>query len=222
VLLSQVFRRSFGGGWLIISGPSPTLEERGIVRLLEIIDLSQSVLLLIPGGSLTVGVEQWVDDLQELLEVQFAQLDPEAVSALDLLAQLIEAGLILAVSGDEDLWFSLLKNKLEPILKEERIIPSQVMWFVGPASRSLGEWMYDAKRDLVGQGLAWLPGCLILQETSDLRDLKPVQSILLNQLRSYALNLVDGATIGIGPTGEVDLWGSPTPSITLGQGWGED
>jgi hypothetical protein len=216
VLVSKVFRRSFGSGWLILSGALPTIEERGIERLLEITDSSRPVLIMKSGTEETLEIDQWIEDLCALLEVQRTQLDLGSSGNIDLESHLNKAGMLIAFGGDESGWFNFLGDTITPLLDEYESRLPPVMWFVGSATLPLGEWIYTKGE----AALSWLPGCLILQEMGDLGAIEPVQSILRNQMRSYALNLVGAATIAIGPTGEIDLWGSPPASIVLGQGWG--
>jgi hypothetical protein len=220
-LLSKVFRRSFGSGWLILSGAFPTIEERGIERLLEITDRNRPVLILKSGVEETLEIDQWQEDLCALLEVQHTQLDLGSLDHIEIEPHLHKAGMLIVYGGDESEWHNFLGDTIMPILDEDEGCLTPVMWFVGSATLPLGEWIYRTSLDKGEAALNWLPGCLILQDVGDLGTIEPVQSILRNQIRSYALNLVGSATIAIGPTGEIDLWGSPPPSIILGQGWGD-
>jgi hypothetical protein len=220
-LLSQVFRRSFGGGWWILSGSSPTVEDRGIERLLEITDRSRPVLILKPGDEEIQEIDQWVEDMVAILEIEHTQLDLESLQNIDLEPHLREAGMLIGYGGNEAQWLYFLRDTITPLLDEALASLPDVLWFVGSATQPLGEWIYSTLDDAGGAALSWLPGCLILQERGDLSVIEPVQSILRTQIRSYALNLVGPATIALGPTGEIDLWGLPPPSIILGQGWGE-
>lgn len=220
-MLSAVFRRSIRPGWLVISGPIPTIEDRGIARLYDVIDRSRPAVLLKPDIELQFDQETWIDDLASLLELEFTSVDPEGLSDLELLSYLRQTGLLLAIGGEESTWSDLLETKIRPLLDEEEVNPDLVQWYVGAASRVLGRWRYDAELEETAFGLDWLPGCLILQEKHEASALKAVQAVLLGEERSYALNLGNGSSLALGPQGEVDLWGTPPPAILLGKGWGE-
>jgi hypothetical protein len=219
-LLSQVFRRTNQRGWLIISGPTPAIDDRGVERLLEVLDLSRPMLILRSGESLTLEIEGWLEDLGALLEVDQRLLEPQAAKDLALLAELQEAGLIIAAGVEQGSQQDLFLRRVAPALDQHSWRSEQILYFVGTPGKIIGEWMITPELDRVVDGMGWLPGGMILQEDIDLAELEPVQGILLNQSRSYALNLLGGATIALGPTGEIDLWGSPSPAILLGQGWG--
>ena len=125
------------------------------------------------------------------------------------------------VAGDDYLALDSLVQRIAANQSELTLDRDQILWFVGAAGVILGEWAYNALMNQTLQGMGWLPGALILNHPGGVVEIAPVQEILRNQSRSYALNLIGGATIALAPDGEVDLWGSPTPSIVLGKGWGE-
>jgi hypothetical protein len=220
-LLSEVFRRTFQGGWLIISGPAPAIDDRGMERLLEIIDLSRPMLVLRAGGSLSIEIEGWVEDLGALLEVDQQFLEPQTAEDPTLQYGLQEAGLIVAGGVEEASQRDLYLRWIAPALDQHNWRSDQILYFVGVPGTIIGEWRITPQLDRAVEGIGWLPGGMILQEGISLAELEPVQDILRNQPRSYVLNLLGGATIALGPAGEIDLWGSPSPAIILGRGWGE-
>jgi hypothetical protein len=219
-LLSQVFRRRFQRGWLIISGPTPAIEDRGVERILEILDLSRPMLVLRTSKLLTLEIEGWLEDLSALVEVDQELLEPQTVEDEALLSGLQEAGLIIVAGVEETSQRDLFLRRVAPALDQHRWRSEQILYFVGAPGKIVGEWMITPELDRAVDGMGWLPGGMILQEDINLAEIEPIQGILLTQSRSYALNLLGGATIALGPAGEIDLWGSPSPGIVLGQGWG--
>lgn len=189
--------------------------------MLEITDLARPILILKSSEKETPETDQWVDDLGAILEVQRTQIDLESIGHTDLEPHLHKAGMLIIYGGYEAQWLKFIGESITPLLDEAADSLPAVMWFVGSATLPLGEWIYSSLFDEGGEALCWLPGCLVLQEMGDLGVLEPVQRTLRTHVHSYALNLVNSATIALGPTGEIDLWGSPSPSIILGQGWGE-
>jgi hypothetical protein len=216
-----VFRRSIGGGWLMVSGPSPSIGGGGIERLLEVVDLSRPLLFLRPGDETDLGIDSWLWDLEALLEIPLNQVNLDEVDDPALIRLWREAGMVITAGEQEGSWQNLLSTRLSLLQSELTLNPDQVLWFAGCAGTSLGEWVYSHTLALISAGVGWLPGAIILQEEDALGEIGPVQAILRNQPRSYALNLLGGATIAIGPEGEIELWGAPNPAIVLGLGWGD-
>lgn len=219
-MLSQVFRRAHSEGWLILSGPIPTIANARIERLLEVINLSRPLLVIHLQGTPSLEIEQWAMDLEALLEIPSTILDLDMVDDHILIERWQEAGLVILVAEDELVAAQSPLKRIADNPSELVLDHDQIVWFVGNAGTSLGEWTYNSSMDQILQGMGWLPGAIILNQPGGVVELEPVQEILRSQSRSYALNLIGGATIAIGPFGEIDLWGSPTPSIVLGLGWG--
>lgn len=217
-LLSQVFRRSIGHGWLLLSGPSPAIEERALERLLEIVNPGQQG-LLVGSGEHPPGVVGWSEDLSALLEIEITPVDLTNKQPTEIEEHMQEFEVLIFASDDINQWTDLFSQRILPVLNEVSDKRGWVCWFVGAAALPMGEWIFDSQQKECRVGTHWLPGCLVLDHEGNLEDLAPVQDILRNQPLSYALNLVDGATLALGPAGEVDLWGTPPPSIILGSSW---
>ncbi len=217
-LLSSVFRRSNAHGWLLFSGPSPAIEERALERLLEITNPSSRGLILATGEHYAI-VGPWTDDLSALLEIEIDHVDLKSLQPTEFEKYLRDSDLLLCASANLDPWLPSFSQIALPILNEFRDDRNRVCWFVGDAALPMGEWIFDLQQNTYQAGVEWLPGCLVLHEEGDLEDLMPVQDILQNKPFSYALNLVEGATLALGPAGEVDLWGTPPPTIVLGRSW---
>ena len=164
-------------------------------------------------------VGPWTEDLSALLEIEIDHVDLAGLQPTEFENDLRDSDLLLCASANLDQWLNPFSQIALPILNEIRGNRNRVCWFVGAAALPMGEWIFDLQRNTYQAGAEWLPGCLVLHEEGDLDDLLPVQDILKNQPFSYALNLVDGATLALGPTGEVDLWGKPPPAIVLGRSW---
>ena len=220
-LLSQIFRRTFSDGWLIISGPLPSIGDNSVERLLEIVNLSQPLLVIRSQGPPSIEIEQWALDLEALLEIPLNILDLDTVDDQILMTRWQEAGFVIVVAEDDYLALDSLIQRITVNQSELTLDRDQIFWFVGAAGVIVGEWAYNASMDQILQGMGWLPGAIILNQPGGVVEIDPVQEILHSRSRNYALNLIGGATIALAPDGEVDLWGSPTPSIVLGQGWGD-
>ena len=209
-MISEVFRRSIAGGWLIISGPRPVLDERAIERLLQVIDPTTGASVMVPGAVVPSDVASWLEDLETLLEIKFSQVDPEKHSIEELKTLAQGAGLVVLIGEPAAGWKDLLRSSLFPI--------EGVLLLVGSPAVPLGEWTYNLQTQNLEDGLGWMPGCLMIPETEDSAI---AHDVLQHEPKSYALDLGESATLAMGPAGEIDLWGSPAPSIVLGHGWGE-
>lgn len=220
-MLSQVFRRDYKGGWLILSGPTPKLEERGLERLLELIDRNSAIVVVSPSGEVPVHVNDWLEDMSAVLEMDITTVDTDQLSDPGNQAVVRSAGLLIVAADEQEELSEDSQRAFEILTQVAAEEPGLVMWLVEAQVFGVGEWRYHAARDECISGLAWLPGCLLLGEMDDLNRIEPIQTLLRSQLRSYSLSLLDSATIAFGPSGEVDLWGSPTPRIILGAGWAE-
>lgn len=218
-MLANVFRRSGIEGWLIISGPSPAIGDRGIERLLEVVDLSAPILHLQIGDSPSQEIDQWVGDLEALFEVDLIRIDPSTNTVDEVQGHWDQAMMVILTGRDARTWHEFWRSDLGKEIRSRSNSLEKVLYFVGEPGTVLGEWIYDGRSEKVEPGVGWLPGAMILQEMADLAGIEPIQSVLLHHSKSYALNLVGGATIALGPNGEIELWGSPTPSIILGKDW---
>jgi hypothetical protein len=209
-VISDVFRRSIAGGWLIISGPRPVLDERAIEHLLQVIDPMSGASVLVPGAVVPSSVNGWLEDLEALLEIEIAPVDLEKHSIEELKTLIHKDGLVVLVGESAVGWVDLLRSSLFPI--------EGVLVLVGSPTVLLGEWAYSFQTKTLEDGLGWMPGCLIIPETEDS---EIAHKVLQHEPKSYALELEGSATLALGPAGEINLWGSPAPSIILGYGWGE-
>ena len=219
-LLSHVFRVLSPFDWLILSGPSPALDERGLERLLQILEPDRPGILVSSGKPIRGDVEGWLEDISLALEITFTHVNVSTIDSQKLLSDLAAAGTLILVSDDLDKSSADFERTLAPALESVLQTSSLALWFVGSAVLPLGEWFYDPSHKTCIPGTGWLPGCLMVQDTGELGEIEPIQEILQTHDQSYALNLVEGATLALGSSGEIDLWGTPAPGIILGQGWG--
>jgi hypothetical protein len=209
-VIAEVFRRSIAGGWLIISGPQPALDERAIEHLLQIVDPTEGALVLTPAGVVLPEVAGWLEDLENLLELDCQIEDPESLTIDELIAYCRGVGLVMLGGNLSTGWKELLCSSLFPI--------DGVLVLIGSAASLVGEWTYDPQTQRIEEGLHWLPGGLILTDSGPV---EAAQDVLRHKHKSYVLNLGESAALALGPAGEIELWGSPAPSIVLGRGWGE-
>ncbi len=218
-MLAKVFRRSGFEGWLILSGPTPALGDRGIERLLEVVDLSAPIIHLQIGDSPSLEIDQWVMDLEALFEVDLIRIDPRIATGDEVQGYWDQSGMAIMTGRDAQAWYNFWESEMGKDIQSRSGSAEKVLYLVGEPGTVLGEWIYDGRSEAVEPGVGWLPGALILDEIGELGGIEPIQRVLLQHHQSYALNLVGGATIALGPDGEVELWGSPSPSIILGKGW---
>lgn len=214
----EVFQRVPGEGWLVLAaaipelgGPTADLMERLLVRL----DLSRPIAAIAAPDSDADQVNEFLESVDEWLNTEAGLIELDT----DLETEGWEdSGLLVLVGDDPELWVEGLGEqggqRLRAALERGAVILA-----VGGAAGALGEKAAARLRpgELV-DGLAWLPGSLLLQAPGE-EDLIEVSAWLQDDQPRIALRLQAGSILALGPRGEVERWGEPAPELVLGRGW---
>jgi hypothetical protein len=210
-VLTQLFRRPSGSGWLILSG-GPTPEEL-IHRTLALVEHAGSIVAVVPrpvdseaGES---ALENWTDvsgwegrtvdcDSSDLVE------DALSEAALVLLPDLAGAEAYTRALGSTDAGEYLLAA----------LYAGVIICAEGAAAESLGEG-FETSGGAELPALRWIPAALI---QARFREDRPPPDSLRRKDR-FRIGLPVGAAIALGPEGEREIWGAPKPTITFKEWW---
>jgi hypothetical protein len=211
-VLSQVFRRPPGSGWLILSG-GPTHEEL-IQRALALVEHAGILVAVAPSPDdvprAEIALERWMDasgwegrsvgcDSSDALE------DALSEAALVLLPGLADAETCTRSIGQTD-----ANEFLLAALDAGVVIVAE-----GVAAESLGEQFVAGGGQSGAPGLGWIPGAIIQTHFSEE---KPIPAMLIrNDL--FRIGLPDGMAIALGPGAEREIWGEGKPTITFKEWW---
>ncbi len=210
---TSFFRRPQGAGWLILSGGRVGDEQAA--RVLGVMDVAGPVVVVV----LSAGeVEQGTSELAIFtdpsgLPGSVGVLDPAGGGNPSVLEVLAEAALIIIADcgPDESLRQALEESGASDVLLEA-LRSGAVILAEGAAAEVLGQFTGSEEP---APGLGWLPGAVI--QTHYLPD-RPGPR-LPQRSHLYRLGLGEGAVLALGPGGSVEVWGQPSPVVTLGTGW---
>ncbi len=203
------FVRPAGGGWLILCGGSA--DDATLARAAALIQEAGPLVLLVPAASDREAAEARLIECstvcgipgeiltlngetataERLGEASLVVL-PDSVDARELVAALEESG-----SGEE----------LLSTLEEGAVVVAE-----GRSAEALGE-VIEADPPAVGSG--WLRQAVI-QPGFVVGTPCPV---LGKRPKLFRLGLGEHAALALGPQGEVEVWGEPAPTVTLGAAW---
>ncbi len=203
------FVRPEGGGWLILCGgtaddatlarAAALVEEPGPLVVLTPADSDReaaesrliecSTVCGIPGEILTMGGSAPIDE--RLSEASIVVL-PDMVDAQDLVAALEDSG-----SGEV----------LVATLAEGAVIVAE-----GRSAEALGDAV-EADAPIAGCG--WLRRAVIQARFVE----GTACRVLGKRPMLFRLGLGEHAAVALGPQGDVEVWGEPSPTVTLGAAW---
>lgn len=125
--------------------------------------------------------------------------------------QLSVAGLIVLGDGPNlrELRSGLLGAALEGVSAAfER---GAVILGMGQSAALLGSWLEDL------EGIAWVEGAIIVTSYEHPDQPARLRQLLLSHPNAYGLGIGIGSALALGPGGEVESWGEPKVTVTLGQ-----
>jgi hypothetical protein len=211
-VLSQLFRRPQGTGWLVLcGGPAP---EGLILRALALVEHAGILLAVVPsardlpGGD--IALEPWMDssgwegrsvdcETSEILE------DALTEAALVLLPDLANAGTYVRGLGQTD-----ANDFLLAALDAGVVIVAE-----GAAAESLGQQIAAVDEQSGTPGLGWIPGAIIQTHFSE----DASNPSILNRNDRFRIGLPVGVSIALGPEEEREIWGEGKPTITFREWW---
>jgi len=223
-VLSQLFRRPPGTGWLILCGGSTTDDH--VLRALALVERAGTAIAVVPApeflGMAEEALDPWIASTgwsgkavdcgsPEVVEEEVAE------AALVLLPDGVVANLYVEALGQTDAGEFLLSA-----LDEGALIVA-----AGSAAEAMGELIAESSagrfQDLQGgdgdhragyTALGWIPGAII---QSHFTAGAPIPASLKRK-DLFRLGLPEGASLALGPGEEREIWGEEKPVITF-RGW---
>jgi hypothetical protein len=127
--------------------------------------------------------------------------------------------LAILLGDDLDAWLDIFgETEAEDALLEALGTGMHVL-AAGAAAEAIGSWAWSPRGDEFVGALGWLPGAILVAGEAATGDWGGALSVLARRRRAYALAIPPGDVVGLGPHGEVRLWGDPAPRLLLGPGW---
>jgi hypothetical protein len=219
----QIFRRPEAPGWIVLAGEMPSLGMGSplfMERMLEVVDLSWPPVCLVLEPGLSEDLSTVLDDFETLLGVDVTVLDLSDMLVDEVVEAVTQAGLIILAGGEPSDWYSYLKADQIRLHPESIIQKGRVIIAIGSAASALGTWMYSGIEENIFPGLDWLMGGIVVPGENTPMDILVVRERLQAAEHMYAIGLPAGAILALGPSDEVEVWGSVKPVIALGKGWG--
>jgi hypothetical protein len=210
-VLTQLFRRPAGAGWLVISGgPAP---EEIIRRTQALVNQAGVVVAVAPRPADLAAAEIVLQDWTDYSGWDGRSVDCESPDALE--DALSEAALVLLPDlADAETYTRALGSTDAGEFLLAALDAGVVVYAEGPAAEALGEGVETAAR-LEIPALGWIPGAII--QTRFLPGRLPPES--LKRKDRFRIGLPVGAAIALGPEGEREIWGEEKPTITFKEWW---
>lgn len=219
----QVFRRPPSEGWLALSGLVPSLDSEMpqlAEQLLSRLDLSRMPICLSGDNSISDDLQSFLEDIEILLNSPVTVIRINELTR-NTFREIVEtANILVMAGGDVQSWINVLDPLKSEIEFDDLLGGGRLVFAVGPASSSLGSWIFSGDEGPVA-GLGWMTGAIILPEVEKPGEIPSVKEHLFQHKLSYALGLPRGAVLALGPRGEIEVWGIASPSVVLGIAWGE-
>ncbi len=211
-VLSQLFRRPPGSGWLILSG-GRTREEL-IQRVLALVEHAGILAAVVPSPRDLPRAEIALDEWMDASGWEGRRVDCESSDALE--DALSEAALVLLpdLADAETYTGSIGQTDANEFLLAA-LDAGVVIVAEGAAAESLGEQFVVGGGQSGAPGLRWIPGAVIQTHFSEGK-LIPVS---LNRKDLFRLGVPDGMAIALGPGAEREIWGEGKPTITFKEWW---
>jgi hypothetical protein len=203
------FTRPEGGGWLILCG-GPA-DDATLARAAALVQQAGSLLVLSASAASREAVEM------RLLECNVASGLPgevvplmEGASADDRLGEAAfivipditppaELASVFEETGSGEVLLSTLEA-------------GAVVLAEGRSAEAIGE-IIEAEVPTAGSG--WLRNAIIQSHFTPGTGCR----VLVKRPTMYRLGLGEHAALALGPQGEVEVWGEPAPTVTLGAVW---
>jgi hypothetical protein len=212
-VLSQLFRRPSGAGWLILSG-GPASDDL-IRRILALVEHGGGITAVVPRPVDSEAGEAVLEDWTDIsgwdgrvVDCGSPDLLEDALSeaSIALLPDLASAEVYAGMLGSTDAGEYLLAA----------LDAGVIVCAEGTAAESLGEGIRDAD-GAERPGLHWIPGALV--QTRFTVEMPPPESIKRGD--RFRIGLPADTAIALGPEGEREIWGGSQPTITFKEWWKE-
>lgn len=212
----NIFRWQAGRGWLVLSGGGAWDSEA--VQTIEAAVLgrtiSQGPLVYIWAAGDLEDADRHMDSLRDLGARTGYLLDILSESDQELYERLGEAGVIIIGDGPHQ---DTLRDALDgAVLEGLRLAFSRgaTIYAVGLSAEQFGAHrLGDAA---LAPGIAWLQRAIVIAGyTPDMAS--ELHQLVRQMPENFGIGLGQGAALALGPRGEVEVWGNPAVTVSLGQ-----
>jgi hypothetical protein len=131
----------------------------------------------------------------------------------------VPPGVVILSGGQSDRWVEALLEFALGVALLEALEAGAILLATDSAAIACGTWYLDAEAEEVSGGAGWLPGAVVLTAREDPADYEAIRTLLSRDEPLYALSLRGERLFALGPEGEVELWGTESPTLLLGRGW---
>jgi hypothetical protein len=211
-VLSQLFRRPTGAGWLILSG-GPASEEH-IQRALALVEHAGIVAAVAPQPQFLPGADAALEAWADASGWEARAVDCESSDTLE--DTLTEAALVLLPDlADPETYSRNLGQTDANDFLLAALEAGVVIFAEGAAAESLGDQFAAADGKHNAPGLGWIQAAVIQTHFAEI--LNPAS--IPNRKDLFRIGLPRGASIALGPGDERELWGEDKPTITFREWW---
>jgi len=211
-VLSQLFRRPQGTGWLVLSGgPAP---EDLIRRALALVEHAGILVAVVPSPRDLPGADIALEGWMDLSGWEGRSVESDSSDALE--DALSEAALVLLpdLANAETFTRSLGQTDANEFLLAA-LDAGVVIVAEGAAAESLGEEIVAGDGQSGAPGLGWISGAIIQTHFSEEKQIASI----LNRNDRFRIGLPEGVSIALGPEVEREIWGEGKPTITFREWW---
>ncbi len=213
----ELFSRLHSAGWLVLAPGLPTfggLYPDLAAHLLEHIDLAGASVCICAASAELKVAGRFADELEALLDRECP------VSLLGGTAgKPPESALAVLCGGEIGAWAAALAEGSPTGTWLAELAESGLVLAAGPAAAAVGAWGALLQDEALTAGADWLSQAIVLPGAEDPGEASRVRELLAGPVRAYAIGLPEGSILALGPSEQVELWGSVRPTILLGGGW---
>jgi hypothetical protein len=214
----NIFRWRPGNGWLVLCGGGPPESDDMLSVEARMLGhtVSQGPVAYIWAGSDIETADRHMEALRDL-GARTGYLVDVLTEEDDLLfQQLNEAGVIILGDGPqtETLREALVGTALRGM--EDAFSRGATIYAVGRSAALFGSYAVD--NDALIPGFDWLAQSIIMP-TYTPPEIDGLRGWVRQVPNGYGLGLGQGAALALGPTGEVEVWGSAAITVSLGRGF---
>jgi hypothetical protein len=212
-VLSTLFRRPPGSGWLVTSGGCIT--DDLIARALALVEHAGNVVVVVPSPAHLSAAETALESWADISGWDGCVVDCESSGAIE--DALSEAALaVLPDLADPETYSRALGQTDACEFLLAALDAGVVIVADGPAAEALGDRIAVAEGSPAGKpALRWIPGAIIQTHFSG----QPISPAALKRKDLFRIGLPEGVAIASGPAEEREIWGDGKPTITLNEWW---
>ncbi|HET7010604.1 MAG TPA: hypothetical protein VFI11_07505 [Anaerolineales bacterium] len=203
----SVLRRVGGAGWLVLGGSVPRMTggSTWMDELLSRIDLGRPAAWLATAPNAEAPV-QFLEDLQGLIGAPVDRLPAAGIGWETCSVVILTTPASLSALRS-------IEARLRACLEAEGVVVA-----LGAPAAAFGEAHLGETGPPV-DGLGWLQGAIVLLDPQPASEDERLRDWLVSTEKRYALRLPEASILGLGPEGEVEVWGMARPGVTLGSAW---